>query len=92
MCSSGRERRRFEPEDGFTALTISPDGKILAGATQENLTIRLWDLFTGKELRSIPVQRVGVSELAFSPDSSLLATWDWDGPIELWDTRSGDRI
>lgn len=67
-------------------LTISPDGRRLAGASGS--TALLWSLYEGDEIARLehPVQVTG---LTFSPDGALLATAAVDGLIRLWDAASG---
>jgi WD40 repeat protein len=83
-------------------MAVSPDGTLVACAGVHHPSIRVWDLSTGDEIHRFPVPRVKpdfkVMEplvynspmcwaLAFSPDSSLLASGGPDSTIILWDVR-----
>jgi predicted Ser/Thr protein kinase len=82
---------------GITAVAFSPDGSTLAIASGwlehrvREGDVRLWDARTGAELATLPHPLVNV--LAFSPDSTLLATGGpWGGPgtrTRLWSARTG---
>lgn len=47
-------------------------------------TIRLWDLETGRTLRSLREHNSEVSALAFSPDGTLMASASFDMEAILW--------
>jgi WD40 repeat protein len=74
-------------------MKLAPDGKTVLGAwlsktrePEENLS-RIWDLATGRELRTIPV---AASRALFAPDGKALATHSGnDHAIRLWDTATG---
>jgi WD40 repeat protein len=64
------------------ALALSPDGLKLASAgTAKN--IDLWEVATGKKIKTIETARA-VWSVAFSPDSKRLLTTDWSSEVSLW--------
>jgi RNA polymerase sigma factor (sigma-70 family) len=81
--ATGTESRRLTGHQGLPgALTLSPDGGVLAYSVLQGLPgpdkvrpeIRLWDLAAGKEVRRLPTpdQHFAI-RLAFSPDGKALA-------------------
>ena len=70
------------------ALTLSPNGKLLAVAGHSNMgasAIRVLDLESGKELQSVPLG-LTPALLTFSPDSRFLAgTCYSEGRVTVWD-------
>ncbi len=85
--ASGAEVRRFVkqrdrihsvvlgPNLGeVSAITFSPDGKMLASGGPWDEAIELWDVATAKEIRTLPIHGYTVKSLAFSPDGKMLAS------------------
>ncbi|MEO2090926.1 MAG: hypothetical protein ABGY75_15710, partial [Gemmataceae bacterium] len=66
---------------------FAADGSWLAtgGGVRDN-TVRIWDVATGKELRSLAAHTAVVYALALSADGTALATGSHDGSVRLWDT------
>src|ERR1051325_27064 len=58
--------------DVVKTIAFSPDGKLLASAGADN-TVKLWDVASGKELRSLYGHSNEISAVAFSGDGKLLA-------------------
>lgn len=99
----------------FFPMAFSPDGKTLAswgkpGAMINNpltarLSIKLWDVATGRNTATLKIVEMGVeggqfyhpTSVAFSPDGKTLAVGgigqDIDGAkIKLWDITTGKHI
>jgi WD40 repeat protein len=102
VCSAadGKEVRRFAAhKEAVWRVCSSPDGKRLASAGEGmDLTVKLWDAITHKQLQTFKGHRVGAShgigvargitDIAWSRDSKLLASADGDGNVLVW--RVGD--
>jgi WD40 repeat protein len=75
-------------------MTLSPDGKLLAGHdVHRDPVVHLWDTATGKLVRSLPgPQKAPAEHLAFSPDGRRLATEDMDHAVHVWDLATGALI
>src|SRR2546423_10498784 len=63
---------RLRPGGSVVALALSPDGKIVASAAEEDDTIRLWAVASGKEV--LQLHESWPTCLAFSTDGKTLAT------------------
>jgi len=73
------------------ATAISPDGNMIAVATRIGLWI--YNAHTEDFIRLIVVEGTGLlSRVTFSPDSTQVATGDWDGIASLWDVSTGAKL
>jgi WD40 repeat protein len=80
---------------------FSPDGNRLVVYSFKSLT--LWDVTTGKELRTVtaeearkhqtlPFPHGHLNKVIFSPDGSRLATAVLGGNVEFWDVATGRQL
>ena len=72
-------------------LAFSPDGQLLASASWDH-TIKIWDVNTGKLLRTLQGHQDLVLSIAFSPNGLLLASGSADKTIKLWDVNTGESL
>jgi WD40 repeat protein/mono/diheme cytochrome c family protein len=70
---------------------FSPDGMLLATAGYDR-DIHLWDVASGKLLRSMSSHNGAIYDLAFSPDGTVLASASGDGTCKLWEVATGERF
>lgn len=71
------------------AVALSPDETTLASGSDDR-TIKLWDMKTGFEIRTLCKDMYVIHTLAFSPDGSMLASGGDD--IRLWNAKSGNTL
>jgi WD40 repeat protein len=82
------------PEGEVRSVAFSPNGETLAAGLRYG-TVRVWDVATGKVLKTFKEHVSDVWAVAFSPDGKLLASgdgdWDRPGEVHLHDTTSWAR-
>ena len=74
------------------ALAFSPCGKYVASGTwwekgMEKMAIRLWDVANGENIATLWGHPTDIQSIAFSPDSTLLATGSFECTTLLWDLK-----
>ena len=104
---TGRELKTFKGHSGIVKTCIfSPDGKkIISGSTQKmfsasgmpftgppDMTLKLWDVKTGKELKTFIGHIDGVRSCVFSPDGKKILSASYDKTLKLWDVKTGTII
>ncbi|HEV3445664.1 MAG TPA: WD40 repeat domain-containing protein [Gemmataceae bacterium] len=95
LCDTetGKEIRVCANENVVGELAFSPDGKILAAAAGSHNRASLWDVASGKELRSLAGLQSGVHALSFSPDGRLIAaTGIPDHAVRVWEVATGEAV
>jgi uncharacterized protein (TIGR03067 family) len=92
--ASGRERELAKGKDEFdgaVSVAFSNDGKLVAACFNSRLA--LFDVQTGKEVRSWEPKQAGVSSMSFSPDDKTLAIGSGrDRRLKLWEVSTGNEL
>lgn len=87
---SGRMNARSKL--GISSIAISPDGQTLVGSNFQG-TIKLWNLHTGKLLRSLSKEHSNfVYAIAIDPDGQTLVSGGLGRRIKFWNLHSGEEL
>lgn len=77
--------------DQINAMAINPDATLLASGANDKL-IKLWDMATGRELRTIGGNDGRIGYLEFDATGSLLGAGMDDGSLKIYNTKTGDTV
>jgi RNA polymerase sigma factor (sigma-70 family) len=85
--ATGKEVRRLAvPTEYVQALTLSPDGSLLAGVSNG---IRVWDIVANRERAHFPPPAGRVECFGWSPDAKTLVVGVEDGSVRFLDLVQG---
>jgi WD40 repeat protein/uncharacterized caspase-like protein len=76
---------------GVSAVAFSPDGTRIASGGSDGAA-KLWDVATGRLIRTFAHNDNIVFGVAFSADGNKLLSAGSDGTAKLWDTSSGKLL
>ncbi len=75
---------------GGGPVALSPDGRL--GLSAQGNTAKLWEIASGKEIRSFTGHTKPIASVAFSPNGRYALTSSDDGSWRLWDVLIGTAI
>ncbi len=81
------------PNGLFVATAHGPDIRSMFSLSQEKDTsVRLWDLRSGKLVRSFKGHDSHVMSVAWHPDGRTLYSASWDNTVRAWAVETGDSV
>ncbi|MFW9820465.1 MAG: WD40 repeat domain-containing protein, partial [Candidatus Thorarchaeota archaeon] len=76
---------------GITSIAISPDNKSIASGSKDKL-IKIWDLNTGKLLRTLRGHKKYINSVAISSDGKYIISGSNDKTVKIWNLDTGETI
>lgn len=77
--------------DDINSVSFSPDGKSIV-STSNDMTVRIWDSWTGKQISTLKGHSKNVSFASFSSDGRKIISGSIDNTIRLWDVEKGTML
>jgi WD40 repeat protein len=77
--------------DQVNAMRVTKNGRFLASASNDK-QIKIWELATGMEFRTIADSDGRIEQLAFSPDNVLLAGTSFNNELLVWNIMTGEQV
>ena len=91
-AQTGARRWELRLQDFPQALEVSPDGKLLVVGQRSQPGVLLYSTADGHLQARLVGHTLGVFAIAFSPDSSLLATGGGDTTVRLWSVKDAKAL
>ncbi|MEM9659678.1 MAG: FG-GAP-like repeat-containing protein, partial [Planctomycetota bacterium] len=80
-----------EHDNTVRRIAVSPDSRT-AASVSDDMSVRLWSLLDGRQLRVLTGHRSSPCAAAFSHDGRRLATGASDGTVRIWDVVTGQQL
>ncbi|MDP2854179.1 MAG: caspase family protein [Smithellaceae bacterium] len=74
-----------------SSVAFSPDGRHAVSGSWGKI-ITLWDIATGREIRSFTGHKERINAVAFSPDGNQILSAARDNTLKLWNVATGREI
>jgi CheY-like chemotaxis protein len=78
-----------EGKESLRRIAWSPNSRYLAASLFDG-AVHIWDMRTGRLLRSLDGHTQVVYSVSWSPDSERLASGSGDGSVRIWNCQSGE--
>jgi len=75
----------------INSVNFSPDGNFVLSGSTDN-TLKLWNVNTGREIRTFRGHSGSVNSVSFSPDGNFVLSGSTDKTLKLWNVNTGREI
>ena len=83
--------RTLQGHTRVSGVAVTPDGRQAISASYDN-TLKVWDLASGAEVRTLPGHTGTVYGVAVTPDGRQAISASWDNTLKVWDLASGAEV
>jgi WD40 repeat protein len=90
---SGKELQKWKLQEDEKFITAySPGGAKIAASNKNDLTVRIYDAESGRELQTLDGHIMPVFSATFSSDSKKIITTGLDATARIWGAESGKEL
>ncbi|KAJ3433276.1 wd40 repeat protein [Anaeramoeba flamelloides] len=72
--------------------TNYPNSKLILGTSSLDLSVKIWDIETGRSKHTLRKHLEPVENISFSPNGKMLATVSLDSWVHIWDQKKGSIL
>jgi WD40 repeat protein len=76
---------------GVLAVTVTPDGRNAVSGSFDK-TLKVWELATGREVRTLAGHLGGVTSVAVTPDGLYAVSGSFDKTLKVWELATGREV
>jgi len=78
---------------GIRAVALSPNGRYMASSGANDGTVKVWDIASGQEVRTLTgFDMLGTDLLIFSQDNERVITKEMTGGVKVFEVASGREV
>ena len=74
-----------------TGVAVTPDGRV-AVSTSADHTLKVWDMETGRALRTLKGHSTWVTGVVITPDGKWVVSVSGDHTLKVWDLETGSML
>ncbi|MEO5948389.1 MAG: hypothetical protein ABIP79_16345, partial [Chitinophagaceae bacterium] len=89
---TGAIQKTIPYDDLLSFSSVSYDNKYLATKTTLDPTVKIWDINTGRIIRTLKGHSSDINAVIFSPKGHFILTVSYDNTAEIWDAKNGNLL
>jgi len=74
-----------------TSVAFSLDGQYALSGSRDH-TLKLWNVLSGREIRTFKGHTDVVSSVSYTPDGRFAVSASWDKTVKMWDVATGALV
>jgi len=88
----GRETQTLSHAGWVEAVAVTLDGQHVISGSVNDSTIKIWDLESDLQMRTLSGHTDWITSVALTPDGLRAVSGSWDQTLKVWDLENGREI